>query len=63
MSPDPAAWGGNVGLNAREPDDDLHNPDPRRDRKYDQGGTIFTARGISNLGCLAFLFSGITMLL
>ncbi|KAI0094783.1 glycoside hydrolase family 16 protein [Irpex rosettiformis] len=62
MSPDPAAWGGNLLPNNREPDDDLHTPDPRRDRKHDQGGTIFTARGISNLGCLAFLFAGITML-
>ena len=63
MSPDPAAWGGNLLPNHREPDDDLHTPDPRRDRKSDQGGTICTARGISNLGCLAILFAGITMLL
>ncbi|KAI0348522.1 beta-glucan synthesis-associated [Trametopsis cervina] len=62
MSPDPAAWGGNVAPGDREPDDELHNPDPRRDRKNDKGGTIFTARGISNLGCLAILFLGITML-
>ncbi|KAI0695120.1 glycoside hydrolase family 16 protein [Cytidiella melzeri] len=62
MSPDPAAWGGNVSPNNREPDDDLHNPDPRRDRKHDQGGSILTTRGIVNLGCLAILFCGITML-
>ena len=63
MSPDPSSWGGNLSPNSREPDDELHNPDPRRDRKSDQGGTIFTARGISNLGCLVILFSGMTMLL
>jgi hypothetical protein len=40
----------------QEPDDYLHNPDPRRDRKNDAGGTIFTARGIANLGCLLLLF-------
>ena len=38
-----------------EPDDDLHNPDPKRDRDYDSGGTLFTMRGLMNLGCLAIL--------
>ncbi|TCD63594.1 hypothetical protein EIP91_005202 [Steccherinum ochraceum] len=59
---DPSSWGGPLSPETREPDDFLHNPDPRRDRKYDQGGTIFTWRGIANLGCLAFLFLGITTL-
>ena len=63
MSPDPSSWGGNLSPNFREPDDELHNPDPRRDRKSDKGGTIFTARGIANLGCLFILFSGMGMLL
>lgn len=62
MSPDPSSWGGDLSLSHREPDDDLHTPDPRRDRKSDQGGTIFTARGIGNLGCLLILVLGITML-
>jgi len=62
MSPDPSSWGGNLSPDNREMDDDLHNPDPRRDRKSDQGGTILTARGISNLGCLVFLFTGMAML-
>lgn len=38
-----------------EPDDYLHNPDPKRDLKSDQGGTICTARGLANLGCLFLL--------
>jgi hypothetical protein len=50
-------------MNVREPDDHLHNPDPKRDRHYDAGGHIFTARGIANLGFLLFLAAGILMLL
>lgn len=52
-----------LDVNSREPDDDLHNPDPRRDYKSDRGGAIFTARGIVNLGCLFFLFCALVMLL
>lgn len=63
MSPDPSSWGGNLSPDHREPDDELHNPDPKRDRKNDKGGTVFTTRGVANLGCLAFLFFGIGMLL
>ncbi|EKM61142.1 glycoside hydrolase family 16 protein [Phanerochaete carnosa HHB-10118-sp] len=62
MSPDPSSWGGNLSPNFREPDDELHNPDPKRDRKSDKGGTILTSRGIANLGCLVILFTGIGML-
>ncbi|TCD62780.1 hypothetical protein EIP91_006424 [Steccherinum ochraceum] len=62
LPPDPSSWGGSLSVEHREADDFLHNPDPKRDRKYDQGGTIFTLRGIANLGCLAILFLGITML-
>ena len=50
-------------MNVREPDDYLHNPDPKRDRHYDAGGHIFTARGIANLGCLFILGAGMLMLL
>jgi beta-glucan synthesis-associated protein KRE6 len=50
-------------MNHQEPDDYLHNPDPRRDRKSDKGGTIFTSRGLANLGCLALLVTGLTTLL
>jgi len=55
LSADPASWGGNVGLNQPEPDDYLHNPDPKRDRKFDRGGTIFTLRGLYNMGCILIL--------
>lgn len=46
-----------------EPDDALHNPDPVRDRKTDGGGSIFTGRGIANLGCLFLLVIAIMTLL
>lgn len=50
-------------MNTPEPDDYLHNPDPKRDRKNDAGGHIFTARGIANLGCLLILAMGMVTLL
>ncbi|KAJ4485953.1 beta-glucan synthesis-associated [Lentinula aciculospora] len=50
----PMAWGTDLSLRA-EPDDYLHNPDPRRDRKNDLGGSFFTYRGLTNLGCLILL--------
>jgi len=46
-----------------EADDYLHNPDPRRDRKNDRGGSIWNSRGIANLGCLLILAVGLVMLL
>ncbi|KAJ1311139.1 hypothetical protein OPQ81_009640 [Rhizoctonia solani] len=55
LTPDPSKWGANVYLNVPEPDDQLHNPDPRRDRRGDSGGSFFTARGLANLGCLLLL--------
>ncbi|KAI0789619.1 beta-glucan synthesis-associated [Abortiporus biennis] len=62
LAPDPSSWGGNLDVNFREPDDSLHTPDPKRDYKTDKGGTIFTFRGIANLGCLLILGIGLTML-
>ena len=56
-------WAAGSGINQQEPDDYLHNPDPRRDRKNDRGGTIFTSRGLANLGCLFILITGLTTLL
>lgn len=47
----------------REPDDVFHNPDPRHDRKIGGRGTIFTVRGLGNLGFLVFLAIGCLMLL
>ncbi|KAN0135670.1 Beta-glucan synthesis-associated [Lactarius tabidus] len=55
LSPDPASWGSDLSPNHPEPDDYLHNPDPRRDRKNDMGGHVFTYRGFTNLGCLIIL--------
>lgn len=52
LSPDPSSWGAPVNMDFTENDDFLHNPDPRRDRRIDKGGTIFTVRGLANLGCL-----------
>ncbi|KAF9451019.1 glycoside hydrolase family 16 protein [Macrolepiota fuliginosa MF-IS2] len=49
-------------MNSPEQDDYLHNPDPKRDRKSDKGGTIFTSRGIANLGCLFLLVAAMLML-
>lgn len=62
FSPSPVTWGTPLLMGTPEPDDHLHNPDPRRDRKNDLGGTIFTARGLSNLGCLIILCLACLML-
>ncbi|KAI0735052.1 glycoside hydrolase family 16 protein [Earliella scabrosa] len=62
LSPDPASWGANLGIDHPENDDYLHNPDPRRDRNSDKGGNIFTMRGLANLGCLFVLCAGILTL-
>ncbi|KII93777.1 glycoside hydrolase family 16 protein [Plicaturopsis crispa FD-325 SS-3] len=62
LSPDPAAWGSDLSPNHAEPDDYLHNPDPRRDRKNDKGGNVFTYRGFTNLGCLVVLCTGLVTL-
>lgn len=62
LSPDPSSWGATLAMNLEEPDDELHNPDPRRDRKNDRGGSVFTYRGLTNLGCLIFLAVGMITL-
>lgn len=52
----PSAWGSEaLYMHQREPDDYLHNPDPKRDVTIDRGGHIFTSRGIVNVGCLVTL--------
>jgi beta-glucan synthesis-associated protein KRE6 len=50
-------------MDFKEEDDFLHNPDPRRDKRNDQGGSIFTMRGAANLGCLLVLLLGLLSLL
>ncbi|KAJ2922226.1 hypothetical protein H1R20_g14871, partial [Candolleomyces eurysporus] len=62
LSPSPASWGAPLDMSYAEPDDFLHNPDPKRDRMNDRGGTIFTARGLANVGCLVILALGIITL-
>lgn len=63
MSADPVEWGASLNMSQAEPDDLLHNPDPKRDRKHDEGGTIFTSRGLANLGCLVLLALAMATLL
>ena len=63
LSPNPESWGTALLIHTPELDDFLHNPDPRRDRKIDKGGHIFTRRGLANLGCLFIISSGMLMLL
>ncbi|KAJ3516017.1 hypothetical protein NLJ89_g1393 [Agrocybe chaxingu] len=62
LSPSPASWGMPLHMSVSEPDDFLHNPDPRRDRSNDRGGNIFTMRGLANLGCLSLLIVALVML-
>lgn len=60
LPPDFKAWGG--GNDDPEPDDHLHNPDPARDRHHDKAGTIFTKRGLMNVGALAILAAALLTL-
>ncbi|PVF97040.1 concanavalin A-like lectin/glucanase [Serendipita vermifera] len=57
LSPDPRAWGTTEGA---EDDDWLH--DPRRGAKIDDLGSIFTLRGLGNVGFLVLLALGFLML-
>ncbi|KAE9409963.1 glycoside hydrolase family 16 protein [Gymnopus androsaceus JB14] len=59
---DPASWGSNVSENYRESDDFLHSPDVRKGKIVDHVGSIFTGRGLSNLGFLLLLCGGILAL-
>lgn len=62
LAPDPRTWGADLSPNHAEPDDYLHNPDPRRDMKHDRGGHVLTYRGLTNLGCLFVLTAGLLTL-
>ncbi|TFK38137.1 beta-glucan synthesis-associated protein KRE6 [Crucibulum laeve] len=62
LSPSPATWGMPLLMHNTEADDELHNPDPQRDRQNDRGGSIFTIRGFANLGCIFILAAGLLML-
>ncbi|CCA75688.1 probable KRE6-glucan synthase subunit, partial [Serendipita indica DSM 11827] len=52
LSPDPRQWGYNTSPKQAEPDDWLHIPD----KHLDDNGSIFSARGISSLGCIGLVF-------
>ncbi|KIK63034.1 glycoside hydrolase family 16 protein [Collybiopsis luxurians FD-317 M1] len=56
LNPDPKRWNSIVDPRTKEPDDDLHNPDPRRDRLYDNRFAV-SGRGIANIGCILLLIS------
>ncbi|KII90889.1 glycoside hydrolase family 16 protein [Plicaturopsis crispa FD-325 SS-3] len=62
LSADPRSWGINLSPNQADPDDILHNPDPRRDSMYDGGGSLFTKRALANVGCLVILGVGLVAL-
>jgi hypothetical protein len=50
LAPDPRHWGHEISSDYHEFDDYLHNPD-----KVDSLGSIWTARGLANLGCITLL--------
>ncbi|RDB16789.1 Beta-glucan synthesis-associated protein KRE6 [Hypsizygus marmoreus] len=60
LPPDPRHWGSDLSLNLVEPDDDLH--DPRHQTPDLRGRGIFSARGLSNFGCLLLLCIGLVAL-
>jgi hypothetical protein len=62
LSADPKSWGADVSPAYAEADDYLHNPDPKRDRKNDHGGTIFTWRGLANIGTIIVLITALIVL-
>ncbi|KAF8203180.1 beta-glucan synthesis-associated protein-domain-containing protein [Pholiota molesta] len=62
LSPDPTAWGSNLSPDFQEPDDYLHNPGPGRERNKLPRMTIFSFRGVTNVGCLAILCVGLLTL-
>ncbi|KAG9087686.1 hypothetical protein FRC07_012766, partial [Ceratobasidium sp. 392] len=57
---DPTRW--ETVNDSTESDDDLHSPDPRRDKTYDHH-LACNARGIINAGCLFLTIIGMMMLL
>ncbi|KAG8769431.1 hypothetical protein FRC12_004967 [Ceratobasidium sp. 428] len=60
LDADPTRWG--TVNDSTESDDELHNPDPRRDRTYDRDRS-FNARGVINGGCLVLVILGLITLL
>ncbi|KAJ6533295.1 beta-glucan synthesis-associated [Mycena vulgaris] len=60
LSPDPALWGSNLSSGVVEPDDRLHAPESKEDR--DTSGSVISARGVANIGCLVILAVGLVTL-
>ncbi|KAG9044314.1 hypothetical protein FS837_008365 [Tulasnella sp. UAMH 9824] len=58
LSADPSRWNTETAPNFPEPDDDLHNPDPKRDRWVDNVA-LYSTRGLLNVGCLLLVATGI----
>ena len=59
-STDPAYWGGRNWQT--EDDDDIHNPEST-DHSKDKTGSVFTVRGMINLGLLSLVIAALLMLL
>jgi len=56
LSPDPRHWGSELDPAISEPDDFLHNPEVKNGKVVDMStGSIFSLRGLANIGCLALL--------
>jgi beta-glucanase (GH16 family) len=61
LPPDPRQWGSDLSLNLVEPDDELHNPRGRMNA-VERDGHAFSARGLTNFGCLVILCVGLLTL-
>ncbi|KAG8978219.1 hypothetical protein FRB93_011334 [Tulasnella sp. JGI-2019a] len=53
-SADPDQWDAETASNYPEPDDELYNPKPKRDRHIDHAA-LFSGRGCLNVGCLVLV--------
>lgn len=63
LSADPDQWNAYVTPDTKEPDDDLHAPDPAdRPSHVDRSGPIFTCRGFLNVGSLLILIAALLAL-
>ncbi|KAN0097549.1 glycoside hydrolase family 16 protein [Tylopilus felleus] len=55
---DPRQWGSSLYADAKEPDDDLHNPDVKDPKSWSR----FADRGIVNVGCLFIIIISLVTL-
>src|SRR6185369_6569191 len=54
LSPDPQTWGSEIWPDAKEADDDLHDPSGISHR-IDRAGSVVSCRALCNFGCLIVL--------